>query len=143
MKPRRQNASIIAKRDGKFLLVRKPRDRHAWQFPQGGVEPNESFAEAAIREFAEEVGIHLQEVSEEVGTYFYDWPEDAELNDELKNFRGQEVHFFTTELPTNTEVLLDEKEIIEHRFVDVAELRRLVESPDYLDKILEIIDAQN
>ena len=28
-----------------YLLVKKPREEHAWQMPQGGVEPDESLLE--------------------------------------------------------------------------------------------------
>ena len=28
-----------------YLLVKKPREEHAWQMPQGGVEPEESLIE--------------------------------------------------------------------------------------------------
>ncbi|BGP44080.1 hypothetical protein JCM10450v2_008297 [Rhodotorula kratochvilovae] len=39
-----------------YLLLKKKRDEHAWQFPQGGVEADESLVEAAHRELLEETG---------------------------------------------------------------------------------------
>ncbi|BGP20988.1 hypothetical protein JCM10213_000184 [Rhodosporidiobolus nylandii] len=39
-----------------YLLLKKDRKEHAWQFPQGAVEANESLADAARRELLEECG---------------------------------------------------------------------------------------
>jgi predicted NUDIX family NTP pyrophosphohydrolase len=36
------------------------RDTGAWMIPKGGLEPGESPAEAALREFEEETGMHLE-----------------------------------------------------------------------------------
>lgn len=144
MKTFRKNASIIARRDDKFLLVRKPRDHHAWQFPQGGVEANENFLEAAQREFLEEIGTDkIEIVGDESGIYFYDWPTTIEVEESLRKFRGQEVHIFLAEfLANDTEIVLDKNELTEWRWVAHDELAELIESPEYLAKILEIIDAK-
>jgi putative (di)nucleoside polyphosphate hydrolase len=143
-KPYRLNASIIAQKNGKFLLVKKPRTQHAWQFPQGGVENNESLAEAAKREFAEELGTdQIKLLSEsECGIYHYDWSSNAELNKDLQNFRGQEVHFFLAKFyGKDTDIQLDTNELVDWKWVDVSELEQLIESTNYLTKILKIIDA--
>ena len=42
-----------------YLLVKKPRDRNAWQMPQGGWERGETMKEAAMRELREECGDEL------------------------------------------------------------------------------------
>ncbi|GAA6024791.1 hypothetical protein JCM10207_005587 [Rhodosporidiobolus poonsookiae] len=39
-----------------YLVLKKDRKEHAWQFPQGAVEGTESLADAAVRELKEEVG---------------------------------------------------------------------------------------
>lgn len=58
--PYRTNAGAILRRtsDGCVLMGERicPRDG-IWQFPQGGVEPNESREEALWREIREELGI--------------------------------------------------------------------------------------
>jgi len=67
--PQPHSAGILLfrERDGgtEVLLIRPGgpywtnRDQGAWMIPKGGVEPGESPAEAALREFAEETGMHL------------------------------------------------------------------------------------
>ena len=143
MKPFRKNSSIIACKNEKFLLVKKPRERHAWQFPQGGVETGESFLNAARREFSEEIGTKkIKILGGERGIYFYDWPAKIQVGEHLKKFRGQEVHFFLAEfLAKDAEISLDKNEIAKWRWATRNELCQLIESKNYLAKILEIIDA--
>ncbi|KAK9895626.1 hypothetical protein P389DRAFT_144820 [Cystobasidium minutum MCA 4210] len=42
-----------------YLLAKKKRSQHVWQFPQGGVENRETLSQAAIRELLEEFGSDL------------------------------------------------------------------------------------
>ncbi len=141
-KPFRKNASIIPCKNGKFLLVKKPRTHHAWQFPQGGVEKEESFEEAARREFVEELGTDKIKILREAGIYFYDWSNKTKIDPRLKKFRGQEVHLFFAEFfGEDIEIKLDQNELSEWQWVDTEQLKKLIESPKYLEKILEIIDA--
>jgi len=141
-KPFRKNASIIARKNRKFLLVKKPRARHAWQFPQGGAEVGETFEEAARREFAEELGTDKIKILREAGVYSYEWSAGKKVRKELKNFCGQEVHLFLADFfGEDAEIQLDRNELAEWRWVDAAELNELIESPEYLKKISEIIDA--
>ncbi|KAI9319288.1 hypothetical protein BX666DRAFT_1924704, partial [Dichotomocladium elegans] len=60
-----------------YLLVRKPRKHHAWQFPQGGIEPGERVSEAALREMREECGDALEArllSTRPCGVYRYPFP---------------------------------------------------------------------
>ena len=59
----RPNVGIILANDlGKVLLARRIR-QDAWQFPQGGIQQNESAEEALYRELNEEVGLQPQHVN--------------------------------------------------------------------------------
>ncbi len=52
---------IIPRTDeGKYILVRQyrfPLEKHLWEFPAGGREPQEAFSHAAKRELMEEIGM--------------------------------------------------------------------------------------
>lgn len=139
--PYRLNASIIARKDSKYLLVKKPRDKHAWQFPQGGMEAGESFQEAALREFREEIGTDkISIIGSERTIHHYDWHEKIK-DERLRLFRGQEVHLFLADfLGEDSDISLDKNELAEWRWVSTDELSELIESPEYLKIILEIIN---
>ncbi len=54
-------AIVICNKGGKVLWARRTR-RDGWQFPQGGVERDETAEDAAFRELYEEVGLRRQHV---------------------------------------------------------------------------------
>ena len=54
----RRNAGIVVfNRDRKVLLCRRCDVADAWQFPQGGIEADETPAQAALRELKEETSL--------------------------------------------------------------------------------------
>jgi len=66
-------AGIIAKKNGKFVLVKHTpeawsRGYHYWSFPGGGVEHGEDFENASVREFKEETGLAVK-VTDLVAVY--------------------------------------------------------------------------
>ncbi|KAG0165998.1 hypothetical protein DFQ28_007977 [Apophysomyces sp. BC1034] len=72
-----------------YLLVKKPRKDHAWQFPQGGIDPGETLTEAALRELAEECGTDLKAQlldQEAAGVYQYRFP--SKFIEKKKKWRG-------------------------------------------------------
>lgn len=54
---------ILANKEGKLLLARRRKSHDAWQFPQGGIHPNESPYEAMQRELQEELGLTASDVA--------------------------------------------------------------------------------
>ncbi len=52
---------IVANDDGRLLWARRIR-QNAWQFPQGGILPNESPEQALYRELYEELGLTSSDV---------------------------------------------------------------------------------
>lgn len=58
----RPNVGIIVCNNSSQVLWARRASRDGWQFPQGGMEPNESAQEAAYRELQEEVGLLPQHV---------------------------------------------------------------------------------
>ncbi|WP_111642647.1 RNA pyrophosphohydrolase [Marinimicrobium alkaliphilum] len=59
----RPNVGIILTNDqGQLLWARRVGGQDAWQFPQGGINDNESAEQALYRELHEEVGLHPGDV---------------------------------------------------------------------------------
>jgi len=60
----RPNVGIILSNDaGQLLWARRVGGRDAWQFPQGGIQPNEEPEAALFRELKEEVGLNPADVT--------------------------------------------------------------------------------
>ena len=58
----RKNIGIILCNDKKQLLMFKRINSEAWQFPQGGINKNETFKDAMFRELREETGLSTEDV---------------------------------------------------------------------------------
>ncbi len=59
--------AAVIERDGQYLVAKRPMGkRHGgmWEFPGGKLEANETFADAARRELAEELAVQVVEVGE-------------------------------------------------------------------------------
>ncbi len=60
----RPNVGIILTNDqGQLLWARRVGGQDAWQFPQGGINPNETPEQALYRELHEEIGLRQQDVA--------------------------------------------------------------------------------
>ena len=58
--PQKDRVRVIVYRDdGKILLVRGRFSRQEWALPGGGVNRNESYEQAAVRETLEEIGLRV------------------------------------------------------------------------------------
>lgn len=60
-------SAVVADDQGRILLARR-RDNNLWTVPGGAMEPGETIVESAIREVAEETGVHV-EITGLVGIY--------------------------------------------------------------------------
>ena len=87
---------VVFNNDGLLFLGNRVGIENSWQFPQGGIEKNETILEAAKRELFEETGIKSV-----IHIYTEDVPIRYEFNEKIKsNFRkkgifndGQEIYF--------------------------------------------------
>lgn len=59
----RANVGIILVNDAAQVLLGGRSGGRGWQFPQGGIRPNESVEEALYRELYEEIGLSMGDVS--------------------------------------------------------------------------------
>ena len=94
----RKNVGLIVLNQENQLLVCRRKDRKTWQFPQGGIDHDESPKQAVYRELFEEVGIKKKDVKiiqESAHWYQYDLPKEYQKrSDSLKKFKGQTQKWF-------------------------------------------------
>lgn len=93
-KPYRQNVGIIVfNRNGLVLAGDRIEYPGSFQLPQGGIDPGEAPAAAAVRELYEEVGLRMEAPAGEIAEWLtYDFPEDVPSR--LKKYRGQRQKWF-------------------------------------------------
>ena len=89
-------AAILQDRSGRILICERSDQPGAWQFPQGGIDPGETAAEALAREVLEEISLPRKAYSIAMvrGPYRYRFA--AGLT--KKGFRGQAHHYFLLRL---------------------------------------------
>jgi ADP-ribose pyrophosphatase YjhB (NUDIX family) len=87
--------------DGGQILLTRREDFEVWCLPGGSVEDGETFAQAAVREVYEEIGLEVR-ITRLVG--LYSRPHWAETSSHLVVFAGQ---------PTGGVLRLDPKEVLE------------------------------
>ena len=126
---------MLVNAEGKAFVGKRIDNKEGdwWQMPQGGVDPGEDLADAALRELAEETGITADQVSL-IGrlpeAMRYDLPE--ELIGTLWNgqYRGQEQVWFLARFAGNDDDLdleaHDTPEFCEYRWVDPEDLPELI-----------------
>lgn len=96
--PYRKCVAVVLRKNGLIFTAERLDTANAWQLPQGGVDGEESYLEAAKRELLEETGISsMRFVSQTDRLYKYEFPEYSqrqmmEKYGKLK-YRGQELCF--------------------------------------------------
>lgn len=95
--------------DGKLLLIRNSY-RRGWTLPGGGVEPGETSIQAAARELREELGLAVAIGGRPI-VVTGAWES-----------RPETVDIFDLTLSTEPTLHVDDREVIEARFVDPAAL---------------------
>ena len=94
---------MLVNRDGLVFIGRRLRsagpehvdDRHAWQMPQGGIDPGEEPLQAAFRELYEETSVRSAELlAEAPDWYAYDLPPEISGRAWRGRYRGQTQKWF-------------------------------------------------
>ncbi len=83
---RKNVLAVILNQDNKFLIVNRNDDLQHWQFPQGGVETNESEEEAVLREIKEETGLEKLKILgklDKINKYYW-MPKSFKFKSSLK-----------------------------------------------------------
>ncbi len=85
------------KEDGLFFLAKRKGVRRGWQFPQGGIDDNETPQEALLRELKEEIGTDAVEIIAEYPEWIkYDFPKTS--GNKIYPFKGQNQKYFLVQL---------------------------------------------
>ena len=98
MLPYRRCVAIILRKNDRIFVAERLDTENAWQLPQGGVDENESYVDAAKRELQEETGISSVRLSAQTNqSYKYDFPQYSQDQMIKKygklKYRGQELRF--------------------------------------------------
>lgn len=106
-------AAVVIDEYGRILTGMK---HGAWQLPQGGVDPGESFREAIERELAEEIGTDaftILRASSEL--HIYRWPQEG--TGKKKGYHGQRQRYFLVQFTG------DETDIDPHLHGEFSDVR--------------------
>ena len=121
---------VLNKNNKIFVANRIDTPKDFWQMPQGGVDPNESYLDAAYRELYEETNIkkiELIRVVEEFTVY--------ELPDHLLGiiwkgkFKGQKQKWFIMRFVGNEDeinIKTKKPEFLDWKWVDINEITKFV-----------------
>jgi len=133
---------ILLNSENKVFVARRidnPKD--FWQMPQGGVDKNEDFLTAALRELKEETSIENVELIKELdGTTTYELPENLLGIIWKGKYRGQEQKWFLMRFKGNeNEINLRTKhpEFLDWQWIELDKITKYV--VDFKLDIYEII----
>ncbi len=98
MLPYRKCVAIILRKNDRIFVAERLDTKNAWQLPQGGVNENESYVDAAKRELLEETGISSVRFSAKTNqSYKYDFPQYSQDHMIKKygklKYQGQKLRF--------------------------------------------------
>ena len=126
--PLRIGVGIILLNDKNNVFVGKRIDnpKNSWQMPQGGVDENEDFLQAAKRELEEETGVKSVKLIKELNGWFkYDLPEYLLGKLWEGKYRGQKQKWFVMKfLGKSSEINVKTKdpEFFEWKWIELSKL---------------------
>ena len=126
--PLRIGVGIILLNNENNVFVGKRIDnpKNSWQMPQGGVDQNENFLQAAKRELEEETGIKSVKLIKELEGWFeYDLPENLLGKLWKGKYRGQKQKWFVMKfLGKHDEINVNTKnpEFMDWKWIELSKL---------------------
>ena len=121
---------LLNHKNNVFVGKRIDNSKNFWQMPQGGVELNESFLQAAKRELAEETGVKSVKVIKELEGWFkYYLPKNLVGKIWKGKYRGQKQKWFVMKfLGTNNEINVGTKnpEFIDWKWIEISNIPNIV-----------------
>ena len=121
---------VLNKENKVFVARRIDNPKNFWQMPQGGVDKNENFLNAALRELEEETSIKSVELIKELdGLITYDLPDHLLGVIWKGRYKGQTQKWFLMRfVGSDNEINIKTKypEFLEWKWVDLKEITELV-----------------
>lgn len=122
---RKAVVAIVQNNDGKYLLCQRSDDPNHWQFPQGGIEKNETEEETVLRELFEEVDIRRDTIIKKTKhLYSYLWNdafkkliEYTDLIAENPAWTGQTHRYFLIRMPGDEKQIQLKEEFKDYEWV--------------------------
>ena len=130
--PLRLGVGIILLNNENKVFVGKRIDnpKNFWQMPQGGINNNESFFQAAKRELEEETGITKIKLIKELDQWLtYDLPENLLGKIWQGKYRGQKQKWFIMRFEgkdQEVDVNTSSPEFLDWKWINPAELPKIV-----------------
>ena len=117
---------LLNNKNDVFVGKRIDNPKNSWQMPQGGVDENEDFLQAAKRELEEETGVKSVKLIKELDGWFkYDLPEYLLGKLWKGKYRGQKQKWFVMKfLGKSSEINVKTKnpEFFEWKWVELSKL---------------------
>ena len=121
---------VLNKENKIFVAKRIDNPKDFWQMPQGGVDKDEDFLEAAYRELKEETSISNVELIKEIdGTLTYELPENLLGIIWKGKYKGQKQKWFLMRYlgeDKDINIKTIKPEFLEWKWVDINEITELV-----------------
>ena len=113
----------------KVLVAKRNDMKDIWQFPQGGIDENESASEALLRELKEEIGTDEVEIIAKCPKWLnYDFPAEFLAEKRKKyHYDGQSQRYFLVRLKAGAKIDLSKDKEPEFEAWQFVNLKRLFE----------------
>ena len=123
---------LLNKKNEVFVGKRIDNPENYWQMPQGGLDKNETFLQAAKRELEEETGIKTIRIIKEIEEWFiYDLPKNLLGKIWKGKYRGQKQKWFVMKFYGKNEeinIKTQNPEFLEWKWIKVSELPKVAVS---------------
>jgi len=130
--PLRKGVGVVVLNKKNKVLIAKRIDnqKNFWQMPQGGVNKNENYIDAALRELEEETSIKSVSIIKEIDDYLvYNLPEHLLGIIWKGKFKGQKQKWFVMRFEgkdNEINVKTKKAEFLEWKWIDLEQITNLV-----------------
>ena len=121
---------LLNKENKVFVAKRIDNPKNFWQMPQGGVDKNEDFLTAALRELKEETSIESVELIKEIdGTTTYELPNNLLGIIWKGKYKGQTQKWFIMRfngIESEINLKTNHPEFLEYKWIDLEKITDVV-----------------